>query len=239
MVRMEVADAAVNEIMATTFRVSIKRLILIKGPDHQDELEEISHRIREPDPDVMTDEQYDAELARLRAERDRLKALPAEPDRLGRAAHRGAVRRHLPGSPRLGTRSVAEVARVRDPCREEGSQRDPGGRAGDSSPRVTTVCSGVKVQPFHVAVNRCPHDGHAWPPVSSPGIHAPWNRLPQPGQSSGECSVILIPERSSPPSLWRGRMWCSAVAFLSVSGNRLSGDAGKSPSGNIDLVKPD
>ena len=81
MVRMEVADAAVNEIMATTFRVPVKRLILIKGLDHQDELEEISHRIRELDPDVMTDEQYDAELARLRAERDRLKALPAEPDR--------------------------------------------------------------------------------------------------------------------------------------------------------------
>jgi hypothetical protein len=80
MVRTEVADAAVDEIMATTFRVPVKRLILIKGLDHQDELEEISHRIREPDPDVMTDEQYDAELARLRAERDRLKALPAEPD---------------------------------------------------------------------------------------------------------------------------------------------------------------
>jgi hypothetical protein len=32
MVRMEVADAAVNEIMATTFRVPVKRLILIKGP---------------------------------------------------------------------------------------------------------------------------------------------------------------------------------------------------------------
>ena len=81
MVRMDVADAAVNQIMATTFRVPVKRLILIKGSDHQDELEEISHRIRELDPDVMTDEQYDAELARLRAERDRLKALPAEPDR--------------------------------------------------------------------------------------------------------------------------------------------------------------
>ena len=104
---------------------------------------------------------------------------------------------------------------------------------------MTTVCSGMKVQPFQVAVNSCPHDGHAWPLVSLPGTHAPSNLLPQPGQSSGECSVILIPERSSPPSLWRGRMWCSAVAFLSVSGNRLSGDAGKSPSGNIDLVKPD
>ena len=81
MVRMEVADAAVKEVMATMFRVPVKRLILIKGPGHQDELEEISHRIREPDPDVMTGEQYDAGLARLRAGRDRLKALPAEPDR--------------------------------------------------------------------------------------------------------------------------------------------------------------
>jgi len=104
---------------------------------------------------------------------------------------------------------------------------------------VTVVCSGRKVQPFQVAVNTSPQDGHAWPLVSLPGTHAPSNLLPQPGQSSGECSVILIPERSSPPSLWRGRMWCSAVAFLSVSGNRLSGDAGKSPSGNIDLFKPD
>ena len=63
---------------------------------------------------------------------------------------------------------------------------------------MTTLCSGVKVQPFQVAVHTCPHDGHVWPLVSPPGIHAPSNRLPQPGQSSGECSVILIPGRSSP-----------------------------------------
>ena len=88
-------------------------------------------------------------------------------------------------------------------------------------------------------MNTSPQDGQAWPLVSLPGTHAPSNLLPQPGQSNGECSVILIPERSSPPSFWRGRMRCSAVAFLSVSDNRPSGDTGKSPSGNIDLVKPD
>ena len=81
MVRMDVADAAVNQVIAATFRVPVKRLILVKGSDYQDELEEVSRRMRDLDPDVMTDEQYDAELARLRAERDRLKALPAEPDR--------------------------------------------------------------------------------------------------------------------------------------------------------------
>ena len=66
------------------------------------------------------------------------------------------------------------------------------------------VCSGVKVHPFHVAVKTCPQDGHVWPLVSMPGIHVPSNRLPQPGQSSGECSVILIPGRSSPRPASRG-----------------------------------
>jgi len=81
MVRMEVADAAVDEIMATTFGVPVKRLILVKGTDYQDQLEEISYRIRALDPDLMSDEQFDEQVRRLRAERDRLKALPAEPDR--------------------------------------------------------------------------------------------------------------------------------------------------------------
>ena len=81
MVRMEVADTAVEEIMATTFGVPVKRLILVKGTDYQDQLDEISYRIRALDPDVMSDEQFDEQVRRLRAERDRLKALPAEPDR--------------------------------------------------------------------------------------------------------------------------------------------------------------
>ncbi len=79
MVRMKVVDAAVDEIMAATFRVPVKRLILIKGTDYQDQLEEISYRIRALDPDVMSDEQFDEQVRRLRGERDRLKALPAEP----------------------------------------------------------------------------------------------------------------------------------------------------------------
>ena len=81
MVRMEVADTAVDEIMATTFGVPVKRLILVKGIDYQDQMDEISYRIRALDPDAMSDEQFDEQVRRLRAERDRLKALPAEPDR--------------------------------------------------------------------------------------------------------------------------------------------------------------
>jgi hypothetical protein len=72
---------------------------------------------------------------------------------------------------------------------------------------VTTICSGVKVQPFHVAVNTWAHDGHAWLLVCWLGIHTPSNRLPQPAQSSGECSVILTWGRSSPLPASRGPAW--------------------------------
>ena len=147
MVRMEVTDAAVNEIMATTFRVPVKRLILVKGTDYQDQLEEVSYRIRALlDPDLMSDEQYDAELRRLRAGRDRLKALPAEPDRW-----------------------------------EE-------------------QLTGNLYSDIYLALP-VPERG-AW--LTSPGIHMPSNRLPQPGQSSGEWSVILILGRSSPLPESRG-----------------------------------
>ena len=63
--------------MATTFGVPVERLILVTGIHYQDQLDEISYRIRALDPDAMFDEQ----VRGLRAERDRLKALPAEPDR--------------------------------------------------------------------------------------------------------------------------------------------------------------
>ena len=55
MVRMEVADTAVgtqDEIMATTFGVSVKRLILVTGTHYQDQLDEISYRIKALDPDA-------------------------------------------------------------------------------------------------------------------------------------------------------------------------------------------
>ena len=154
----------------------------------------------------------------------------------GKGSPPGPVRRHLPGPP--ASERGAWLTSHGFVVHETG-QRDLGRRERDSSPRVTVVRSGRKVHPFQVALNVSPQDGQAWPLVSSQGTHAPSNLLPQPGQSSGECSVILIPGRSSPPSLWRGRIWCPAVAFLSVSGNRLSGDAGKLPGGNVDLVKPD
>ena len=59
--------------MATTFDVPVKRLlILVTGTRYQDQLDEISYRIRALDPDLMSDERFDEQVRRLRAGRDRL-----------------------------------------------------------------------------------------------------------------------------------------------------------------------
>jgi hypothetical protein len=89
MVRMEVVDAAVNEIMATTFRVRVKRLILVKGTDYQDQLDEISYRIRALDPDIMSDEQFDEQVRRSGASTPTDRRQPC-------AAMRCGVRRSAP-----------------------------------------------------------------------------------------------------------------------------------------------
>ena len=52
------------------------------GTDHAAELEEVKFEIRSLATMELTDEEYDARLVELRAERDRLAALPVIPDRL-------------------------------------------------------------------------------------------------------------------------------------------------------------
>jgi hypothetical protein len=85
MVRMEVGGygggAPQDEIVATTFGVPGQAAHLghgypPPGPAGRDQLPD-----QALDPDAMFDEQFDKQVRRLRAERDRLKALPAEPDR--------------------------------------------------------------------------------------------------------------------------------------------------------------
>ena len=114
MVRMEMADTTVDEIMATTFGVSVKRLILVTGTHYQDQMDEISYRIKALDPDAMFDEQFDGQVRRLRAERDWLKALPAEPHRW-EGQPTGTCTQTSTRPSRLRTRRVADLARVRGP----------------------------------------------------------------------------------------------------------------------------
>ena len=175
------------------------------GTRYQDQPDELSYRIKALDPDAMLDQRFDEQLRGCVPNGTGSRRCPPSPTG-GTSSPPGTC---TPTSTRpspLRTRRVADLARVRGRRDEETGQRDPGRRERDSSPRVTVVCSGRKVQPFQVAVNSSPQDGQVWLLVSLPGTHAPSNLLPQPGQSSGECSVILIPERSSLPSLWRGWM---------------------------------
>ena len=86
MVRMEVADTAVGHLGTRSWPPrSVSRSSgcssWVTGTRCRDQLDEISYRIRALDPDLMSDERFDEQVRRLRAGRDRLKALPAEPGR--------------------------------------------------------------------------------------------------------------------------------------------------------------
>ena len=64
------------------------------------------------------------------------------------------------------------------------------GRAGC----VVACCvtrSGLKVQPAHLAVNTCPHEGHACSADVRLEGHVPSKSLPHAGHSSGERNVIF------------------------------------------------
>jgi hypothetical protein len=74
----------------------------------------ISYRIKALDPDAMFDEQFDGQVRRLRAERDWLKALPAEPHRW-EGQPTGTCTQTSTRPSRLRTRRVADLARVRGP----------------------------------------------------------------------------------------------------------------------------
>ena len=81
MVPVEAVDAIVNEYMATNDNpVMVTRIK--PGRDYSEELEAIKLEIRELALRDLDDAGYDAELARLRAERDHYASLPTRPDEL-------------------------------------------------------------------------------------------------------------------------------------------------------------
>jgi DNA invertase Pin-like site-specific DNA recombinase len=80
LVLMADVDQAVNKIMAETFAVPITEHVLIKGHDWSDEIDAVKDALRDLAGQGLDDDEYDARHAELVAERDRLKALPADPD---------------------------------------------------------------------------------------------------------------------------------------------------------------
>lgn len=80
MVLMADVDQAVNKIIAETFAVPITEQVLIKGHDWSEEIDAVKDALRDLAGQGLDDDEYDARHAELVAERDRLKALPADPD---------------------------------------------------------------------------------------------------------------------------------------------------------------
>lgn len=82
MIRLVSMDGIVGMCMRAYGRdLYIMETVLVPGTDHAAELEEIRFEIRSLASQDLSDDEYDAELARLRADRDRLATLPAVPDR--------------------------------------------------------------------------------------------------------------------------------------------------------------
>jgi hypothetical protein len=71
--------AELEEDLAQYFPYANLERKLIPGSSHDDEIAEIESQIHQLDLDS---DDYDAELARLRGERARLKELPSEPDKV-------------------------------------------------------------------------------------------------------------------------------------------------------------
>jgi len=79
MVRLDKVDAAVNEEMSNNHLPHPNR-IFIPGHNHDAQIADVNFRITQLNPEAMTDDEYDAALKALRAERDSYKAMPAAPD---------------------------------------------------------------------------------------------------------------------------------------------------------------
>jgi len=82
-IRKETVDDLVCQIMIGLKR-PIMKIVFIPGNDHSAQLADVQFQLKQLASEDLTDEQYDAELARLRAKRDRIRELPIEPGRVER-----------------------------------------------------------------------------------------------------------------------------------------------------------
>lgn len=79
MVRLEEVDAAVDESMRGNHDPILKR-VYIPGHSHDAQIADVNFRIKQLDPESMSDDEYDAALSALRAERDQYRTMPSVPD---------------------------------------------------------------------------------------------------------------------------------------------------------------
>lgn len=81
MVPLELVDNAVDKIIAESFAIHRKIRQIIPGTDHSADLESIAFELKQLPSKELPEEEEDAERSRLRAERNRIKALPVVEDR--------------------------------------------------------------------------------------------------------------------------------------------------------------
>ncbi len=81
MIRLITLDRIVNSLLRQN-ELPYKELRIIPGTDYAAEIEEVKFEIRSVMASDLTDDEIDIRVKELRAERDRLQALPVIPDRL-------------------------------------------------------------------------------------------------------------------------------------------------------------
>jgi hypothetical protein len=86
MIRMDVADAAVNQITADTLDQPVMITSLERGHNYEPELAEVSYKIRQLALQDLPDDEFDSRLTTLRAVRDELAARPVVPDKVIRTS---------------------------------------------------------------------------------------------------------------------------------------------------------
>jgi DNA invertase Pin-like site-specific DNA recombinase len=82
MVQVRLVDGAVDTIAKRTFYRPVMTERLVPGHDHGAELAQVQFDMQQLALADLADDEYDAKLAGLRRERDRLRSLPSEPDRV-------------------------------------------------------------------------------------------------------------------------------------------------------------
>jgi DNA invertase Pin-like site-specific DNA recombinase len=85
MIRLVTLDEIVNSLLRKN-DLPYKELRTIPGTDHAAEIEEVKFEIRSVMMSDLTDDEIDQRVKELRAERDRLQALPVVPDRVEHVA---------------------------------------------------------------------------------------------------------------------------------------------------------